>query len=434
MKKPKRFDKRFLPMLWIGLALWLGTMLVSYILEKAGVMVTGQETLMDLGKLMFRSAPIFTLLMLCLLQPILEEMSFRLWGVGKKWTTILCLVLMALFTVGSVGLWGVILVAAIIVVTLLVKNKFVQVWLNAIISSLAFTVCHISGFGNDVLGMTLGLSDIFGMALVCCWLTVNISFWLSCLLHVLNNSLSIILPLLFLPDVQTGRIIVSYEDSPNMQELATVIEPLRPFADNSALLAGAATQSELAAGAKDFYLVGEPAEIASMIASQRMGIPADVLFDWKAKEESLEERIVLRVNDIKKEVYSCDDLYDHYMSQIACYLDEPLRMDTTEVMLKEIWLVYDDGHEELLTDSCEHFNDVFSRLMSNPFGIRGNAIVMLSEEVNDSTVAFHYYCRLNENALQKEVDKMNAAMDKLRHTDYHLDYRDGRKVTYITIH
>ena len=396
--------------------------------------MAGQDNLFDLGKTMFQRLPVFTLLLFCLLQPILEEMSFRLWGVGKKWTLVLCLVLMAMFGVSSIGLLGLLFVVGIILVTVLVKDRFVQVWLNAILSSLLFSLCHISGFGNDVLGMTLGLSDIFGMALVCCWLTVNISFWLSCLLHVLNNSLSIILPLLFLPDVQTGRIIVSYEDSPNMQELATVIEPVRPFADNSALLAGAATQSELAAGAKDFYLVGEPAEIARMIASQRMGIPADVLFDWKAKEESLEERIVLRVNDIKKEVYSCDDLYDHYMSQIACYLDEPLRMDTTEVMLKEIWLVYDDGHEELLTDSCEHFNDVYSRLMSNPYGIRGNEIVMLSEEVNDSTVAFHYYCRLNENALQKEVDKLNAAMDKLKHVDYHLDYRDGRKVTYITIH
>ncbi len=434
MKKPKRFDKRFLPMLWIGLAFWVGSIAIMYILEWAGVEMAGQDNLFDLGKTMFQRLPVFTLLLFCLLQPILEEMSFRLWGVGKKWTLVLCLVLMAMFGVSSIGLLGLLFVVGIILVTVLVKDRFVQVWLNAILSSLLFSLCHISGFGNDVLGMTLGLSDIFGMALVCCWLTVNISFWLSCLLHVLNNSLSIILPLLFLPDVQTGRIIVSYEDSPNMQELATVIEPLRPFADNSALLAGAASQSELAAGAKDFYLVGEPAEIARMIASQRMGIPADVLFDWKAKEESLEERIVLRVNDIKKEVYSCDDLYDHYMSQIACYLDEPLRMDTTEVMLKEIWLVYDDGHEELLTDTCAHFNDVYSRLSTNPYGIRGNEIVMLSEEVNDSTVAFHYYCRLNENALQKEVDKMNAAMDKLRHTDYHLDYRDGRKVTYITIH
>ena len=434
MKKPKLFDKRFLPMLWIGLAFWVGSIAIMYILEWAGVEMAGQDNLFDLGKTMFQRLPIFTLLLFCLLQPILEEMSFRLWGVGKKWTLVLCLVLMAMFGVSSIGLLGLLFVVGIILVTVLVKDRFVQVWLNAILSSLLFSLCHISGFGNDVLGMTLGLSDIFGMALVCCWLTVNISFWLSCLLHVLNNSLSIILPLLFLPDVQTGRIIVSYEDSPNMQELVTVIEPLRPFADNSALLAGAATQSELAAGAKDFYLVGEPAKIASMIASQRMGIPADVLFDWKAKEESLEERIVLRVNDIKKEVYSCDDLYDHYMSQIACYLDEPLRMDTTEVMLKEIWLVYDDGHEELLTDTCAHFNDVFSRLSTNPYGIRGNEIVMLSEEVNDSTVAFHYYCRLNENALQKEVDKMNAAMDKLKHVDYHLDYRDGRKVTYITIH
>ncbi|MBR5353402.1 MAG: CPBP family intramembrane metalloprotease [Bacteroidales bacterium] len=434
MKKPKRYDKRFLPMLWIGLAFWVGSIAIMYILEWAGVEMAGQDNLFDLGKTMFQRLPIFTLLLFCLLQPILEEMSFRLWGVGKKWTLVLCLVLMAMFGVSSIGLLGLLFVVGIILVTVLVKDRFVQVWLNAILSSLLFSLCHISGFGNDVLGMTLGLSDIFGMALVCCWLTVNISFWLSCLLHVLNNSLSIILPLLFLSDVQTGRIIVSYEDSPNMQELATVIEPLRPFADNSALIAGAATQSELAMGAKDFYLVGEPAEIASMIASQRMGIPADVLFDWKAKEESLEERIVLRVNDIKKEVYSCDDLYDHYMSQIACYLDEPLRMDTTEVMLKEIWLVYDDGHEELLTDSCAHFNDVFSRLTTNPYGIRGNEIVMLSEEVNDSTVAFHYYCRLNENALQKEVDKMNAAMDKLKHIDYHLDYRDGRKVTYITIH
>lgn len=434
MKKPKRYDKRFLPMLWIGLAFWVGSIAIMYILEWAGVEMAGQDNLFDLGKTMFQRLPIFTLLLFCLLQPILEEMSFRLWGVGKKWTLVLCLVLMAMFGVSSIGLLGLLFVVGIILVTVLVKDRFVQVWLNAILSSLLFSLCHISGFGNDVLGMTLGLSDIFGMALVCCWLTVNISFWLSCLLHVLNNSLSIILPLLFLSDVQTGRIIVSYEDSPNMQELATVIEPLRPFADNSALIAGAATQSELAMGAKDFYLVGEPAEIASMIASQRMGIPADVLFDWKAKEESLEERIVLRVNDIKKEVYSCDDLYDHYMSQIACYLDEPLRMDTTEVMLKEIWLVYDDGHEELLTDSCAHFNDVFSRLTTNPYGIRGNEIVMLSEEVNDSTLAFHYYCRLNENALQKEVDKMNAAMDKLKHIDYHLDYRDGRKVTYITIH
>lgn len=434
MKKPKRYDKRFLPMLWIGLAFWVGAYAVLFILEKAGVQITGQDTLLDLGKSMFQRIPIFTLLLLCLFQPILEEMSFRLWGVGKKWTFVLCLVLMAAFSIGSIGLWGLLFVVCIILVTVLVKDRFIQVWLNAILSSLVFALCHISGFGNDLLGMSLGLADIFGMALICCWLTVNISFWLSCLLHVLNNSVSIILPLIFLSDAQPGRVIVSYEDSPNMQAFQTVIEPLQPFADNTALIDGSATQDLLATGSEDFYLVGEPAEIAMMIANHRLGLPADVYYDWKSKNEMLEERIVLRVNDIEKDVYNCEDLYDHYMSQIARYLDEPLCMDTTEVMLKEIWLVYNDGREEKLTDSCEHFNEVYSHIMSNPYGLRGNEVVVVEEAVNDSTIASHYYCRLRENPMQKELDRMNSRLDKLRNIDYRIDYRDGRKATYITIH
>lgn len=432
--KFKRFNKRYLPMLWIGLALWLGTMLVSFILEKAGVVVSGQETLMDLGKLMFRRAPIFTLLMLCLLQPILEEMSFRLWGVGKKWTIILCFVLMAVFTVSSIGLWGLLLVIAIILVTVLVKNKFVQVWLNAIISSFAFTVCHISGFGDYSLGMYLGLIDIFGMALVCCWLTINLSFWFSCLLHVLNNSLAIILPMLFLPAAQSGRVTVSFEDGPNMQAFYTVIEPLHPFADNTGLIQGAANLENLYRGTTDFYLVGEPAEIARTIASQRPFIPADVYFDWESKGSGLEERVVLHVNDISPEIFNYEDLFDHYMSQINTYLDEPLKFDTSEVMLKEIWLVYDDGREVMLNDSLEEFYQVWTSVMANPYGLRGNEIVDVMEEVNDSTVAHRYYCRLRENPLQDEMKQMNDILEQIQRKHYRIDYRDGRKVTYITIH
>ena len=73
MKKPKRFDKRFLPMLWIGLAFWVGSIAIMYILEWAGVEMAGQDNLFDLGKTMFQRLPIFTLLLFCLLQPILEE-------------------------------------------------------------------------------------------------------------------------------------------------------------------------------------------------------------------------------------------------------------------------------------------------------------------------------------------------------------------------
>ena len=432
--KFKRFDKRFLPMLWIGLVLWLGTILVMFILEKAGVEFSGQETLYGLAKVMFRNAPIFTLLLLCLFQPILEEMSFRLWGVGKKWTYILCIVLMALFTVSSVGLWGILLVAAFICVTLFVKNRFWQVWLNALISSFAFMVCHISGFGSDLLGMIIGLIEIFGMALVCCWLTVNLSFWFSCLLHVLNNSLGLVLPLIFLNDPQTSRITVSFEDGAPIQACATEIEPLNPFADNSALYGGEMNLSQISPNISEFYLVGEPAEIACKIASQKQNTPADVYYDWKSRDESLEERVVFRVKEMNPDVFFMHDLFDHYVYEMSRYLDEPFAFDTSEVMLKEIWLVYDDGREVQLNDTCEDFSKVFGRIVSSPYGIRGNEIIEMYEEVNDSTVEKHYYCRLRENPMQDELNKLTLTLDKLNHYNYRIDYRDGRKVTYITIH
>ena len=434
MKKPKRYDKRFLPMLWIGLALWLGSMATLYILEAAGLKLTGQDTLMDLGKMMFRNAPIFTLLMLCLFQPILEELSFRLWGVGKKWTFILSLVLMALFTVGSIGLWGVLMIVAIILVTILVKNKFLQLWINAIISSLAFMVCHISGFGDYSLGMILGLTDIFGMALICCWLTINISFWLSCLLHVLNNSLAIIMPLIFLPDSQASHITVPVNDTPSVQVCSTVLEPLHPFANNTDLISGSTLPWQVSPSMESFYMVGEPAEIAAKIACQRRDIPADVFFDWESQGNGLEERVIFRVNDINPETFNNDVLFDHYMSQINTYLDEPLRFDTSEVMLKEIWLVYDDGREVRLSDTCENYFEVSNRVMAAPYSLRGNEVVDMLEEVNDTTVEHRIYCRLRENPMQDELNQMNSILDKLHHYNYRIEYRDGRKVTYITIH
>ena len=225
MSKPKRYNRRYLPMLWIGLALWLLSMLVSYIMEKSGNAPAGQEFLMDMGKSIFQTVPFLLVLLFCFFQPILEELSFRLWGVGKKWMTILCLVLMTLFAVSEMGMWGLLFVALFIVVWVTVKDKVLQNWLNALITSACFALCHISGFAGFSIGMVLGLLDIFGMALVMCWLTINISFWLSCLLHVLNNSLAILVPLLFL----TNPVTVTNDNA------TLSIEPLRPFANNDQL-------------------------------------------------------------------------------------------------------------------------------------------------------------------------------------------------------
>jgi len=432
--KPKRLNKRFLPMLWIGLGLWVGSMLISYILQAVGVELSGQDTLIDVSKVMFRHLPVFTLLLLTFFQPILEEMSFRLWGVGKKWTTVLCLVLMAFFCISSLGWAGALFVAVFVVVWLCVKNKIVQVWINAIVSSLAFTVCHISGFGGSTFGMLLGLTDIFGLALVCCWLTINISFWLSALLHVLNNSLAILLPLIWLPDAVTGSASVSVNDAMPVQTFKSVIEPLKPFADNASLLEGATRSlwGYTPADTTGFYMVGEPAEIACLIASSFMVNSTDTLFDWQPGNENLETRVVFRITDVNPEFFHIEDLYDHYMFQIKTYLDKSLQFDTGEVQLKEIWLVYKDGREVLLNDSCQDFDQAWSRVTSSSFGIKGNEILDFPEIVNDTTVEHHYYCRVRPNPLEQEQSGFLPILDKLY--DYNIEYRDGRKVTYITIH
>ena len=159
MKTPKRYDKRFLPMLWIGLILWIGSMAVMYFLESTGKSPSGQENLMQMSKGMFHTIPVFTLLLLCFFQPILEELSFRLWGVGKKWSTIVCLVLMSVFVMSELKLFGLIFIVAFILVWVFVRNRVAQVWINTIITSLAFSLSHISGFGDFSLGMVLGLVD-----------------------------------------------------------------------------------------------------------------------------------------------------------------------------------------------------------------------------------------------------------------------------------
>ncbi len=190
-------------MLWIGLVIWLGSMLISWIMELTGNAPAGQETLLGLGKWMFGYAPVLSLLLFCVFAPVLEEFSFRLWGEGKKWTTIVCLVLMAAFTTSEIGLWGLLFVAAMALAWFGVRDRFVQMWACALISSLTFALCHISGFGGFSLGMVLGIVDIFGFALVLSWLAINISIWLAALLHVLNNTLAIMIPLLFLNDPLT---------------------------------------------------------------------------------------------------------------------------------------------------------------------------------------------------------------------------------------
>lgn len=430
--RTKRYDKRFLPMLWIGLVLWLGSMLVSAVMEWTGNELPGQDTLMGMGKWMFQSVPVMTLLLLCLFQPILEEFAFRLWGVGKKWTTIVCLVLMACFAVSEMGWWGLLFVGAILFVWLAVADRFVQMWINAILSSVCFALCHISGFDGFSLGMVLGMVDIFGMALVLSWLTINFSIWLSALLHVLNNSLAILIPLLFLSNpVELKSYTQQGGGDPNLV-YSISMEPLKPFADNTALIDGADRLWNLDSSATKFYLVGEPSEIASCLAVYCSDTEPSTYFDWESEGESLEERVVFNVGDIAAPgALNHDKLLKDYLVLAEKYRDKPLVFDTAEVMLKSIWLIYPDGREVMLEEGCEDFAKADQRIMSGSMGFRGNMRITEYEMTEDSVMVGREYCIVRSNPLAKTMASMNEMMDNL--SGFRIEYRDARKATLITV-
>ena len=420
MSKPKRYNRRYLPMLWIGLALWLLSMLVSYIMEKSGNAPAGQEFLMDMGKSIFQTVPFLLVLLFCFFQPILEELSFRLWGVGKKWMTILCLVLMTLFAVSEMGMWGLIFVALFIVVWVTVKDKVLQNWLNALITSACFALCHISGFAGFSIGMVLGLLDIFGMALVMCWLTINISFWLSCLLHVLNNSLAILVPLLFL----TNPVTVTNDNA------TLSIEPLRPFANNDQLFENQAYLSSLDSNTNAFYLVGEPAQIASMLAYVA-DTTKDVHYDWESKNESFEERVVFRVEYSQPQQPNFTQLLHAFCESVKKYdEDQLLTFDTSTTQLKEIWLRYPD-HEEMLTPESEDASVAISRILNPRFSTRGNLLCEECEKAPDSSMVLKYYCLEHQSALPEQFKDLGTMFDQIY--GFSIELRPAKEVRLITI-
>lgn len=419
-------------MLWVGLVVWLGSMLVSAILDLTGYSVQGQETLMEMVKAMFQEMPIFTLLLLCVLQPILEEFSFRLWGVGKTWMTIVCLVLMLLFAESEMSVFGLLFVAAFLVVWLTVKDEFKRMWLLSVITSLCFSLCHISGFSGFSLGMVLGLSDIFGMALVMCWLTININFWCSALLHVLNNSLAIVLPMIFLSDPVTS------EASRDGQLYATTsLELLNPLANNTSLIENSSTYSlfelSLDSATTEFCMVGEPAEIAAMLAGQ-MDKTKDVFYDWQPIGESMEERVVYRVSYTDPRVPDFNDAMDSYIDGVEALLDKKIVFDTQEVDLMNIIIKYPDGREVNVNDADVDPYDASlacSRSVTAVMGMRGNREISFYEFLEDSTMALKEYVLLRPNPLVKQPRWTEKMVDKIY--GFEIEYRPERKVRNIVV-
>lgn len=420
--KFKRFDKKYWPMFWLGLIIWLGSILLLQILDWTGNTPDGQEVVMELGKMMFQESPFGLLFLFCVLQPALEEVCFRLWGVGKKWMTIICMLGMAFFCVSEIGLWGLLFVGAFLVVWLVVKNTFCRNWLLTLISSAAFALCHISGFGDFSLGMVLGLTDIFGMAIVMCWLTLNLSFGFSVLLHILNNSIAILLPLLFLSDPVHSTVD---------NDIKIDLEALKPFADNTELIENSMlySLSALDSTTTEFYMVGEPAEIYKMLLSAAFS-EKDVYLDWKSQGVSMEERVVYHVKYPSPQKPDFDLLSQCFYDDVALHLKHNLTLicDTVEDDLMNIVLVYPNGNEFNLNDVHDFdYSSAYSRVVDEYGGMGGNIIV--SE--TDSTGTVKQYCLLNPSPLDNQFASLRKTLDMSY--GYSIKYIPERKVKRVIV-
>ena len=82
--------------------------------------------------------------------PIIEEISFRLWGNGKNWTGIVSVILMALWCLNVSWLFSLfVLCAGISTLIIFKEDRSKRLFVLMILSSVLFAVAHMDNYGVD---------------------------------------------------------------------------------------------------------------------------------------------------------------------------------------------------------------------------------------------------------------------------------------------
>ncbi|MBR0072300.1 MAG: CPBP family intramembrane metalloprotease [Bacteroidales bacterium] len=192
--------------LFTGLALWIGIMVGCWLFGTSDTVRSGQDELMGTLKILIDSLvpyfPVATMVVVFLwigvLQPVMEEFAFRYWGKGKLYAYIVCAAVMANFVYLTLNIWFITLAALCIVLFFVVRDQHRKRQVSIITTSVLFASMHLSGYSSFSIASVLGILQIFGMALVMCYVVINYRFVYSIVIHVLNNSFALLLPLFFM--------------------------------------------------------------------------------------------------------------------------------------------------------------------------------------------------------------------------------------------
>lgn len=196
MKRKSSFKE----ILWAGVVLWLVSVFARIVLSLCGNEMPGQDVLFDmLGTLNGITYVVALMVLLGIIAPILEEFLFRYWIKSrKKVVTILLFAAMGAYVALSTFWWlGVIsFLVCVMLDYFLIDNSNARTIMLMLATSLLFSVAHITEFSEFNIDAILCMTELFGLALVACWLVYNKGFWWACLLHALNNLFALLIIIL----------------------------------------------------------------------------------------------------------------------------------------------------------------------------------------------------------------------------------------------
>lgn len=187
-------------LLWVGLAILVGCIVVNAIFNYGSSRLPQQLLWKEFLLLLQNKGWLFLFLFAGVLVPVVEELSFRLWGMifvnGKRWLFIVWLLLFTSYLEVVCHLnfnlfegWILVLPLSFVCVFYLVRNEKLKLTLMVHTTAIVFALCHLTGFESFSLIAAIGMLQMYGLALLCTYLVLNFGIVFSILFHILYNSI-----------------------------------------------------------------------------------------------------------------------------------------------------------------------------------------------------------------------------------------------------
>lgn len=212
---PSRKPRRFRWALWWGLGVIVASLIalvVFAVINPSAVNEMNAPLMKAVYSMVCRFGIWPVVIYMGLVGPIMEELSFRLWGNGKNWTGVVSVILMALWCLNVGWLFALFALCVGIVILMVFKeDRNKRLFVLMLFSSVLFAVAHMGNYDGNWFVVLIGVIHKFGFGLLASYLVVNHNILWSMGLHVINNSI-VTLPLV-LSMSQTSAVETIYNDN-----------------------------------------------------------------------------------------------------------------------------------------------------------------------------------------------------------------------------